>query len=175
MKLVLLAIVSFHMKIQPCSKQMIWHTHKNEIRHWKCNKQMIWHWNIKNEIRHWRWIFHLYYIYVAILETTNKLSVLSAPANYGVVKIVCSSSEVVLWTMKHTMIYPSLGPFSEVIALYSVVWYWRWTCVTKGWAESSRSSHGERGKWISYPPAWRVCAFYRSLGGPLTVVQLLYN
>jgi hypothetical protein len=52
---------------------------------------------------------------------THQLSVFSAPANYGVVKIVCSSSEVVLQTMKHTMIYPSSSPSSEVIALCPVV------------------------------------------------------
>jgi hypothetical protein len=43
--------------------------------------------------------------------------VFSAPTNYKVVKIVHSSSDVVLRTMKHTMIYPGLGPSSEVIAL----------------------------------------------------------
>jgi hypothetical protein len=38
-----------------------------------------------------------------------------------VVKITCSSSEVVLQTIKHTVIYPSSGPSSEVIALRPVV------------------------------------------------------
>jgi hypothetical protein len=38
------------------------------------------------------------------------LSVFFALANYGVVKIVHSSSEVVLGTTKHTLIYPSSGP-----------------------------------------------------------------
>jgi hypothetical protein len=46
-----------------------------------------------------------------------------APTNYGVVKITHSSSEVVLQTMKHTMIYPDSCPFSEVIALRPVVQY----------------------------------------------------
>jgi hypothetical protein len=45
------------------------------------------------------------------------LSEFFAPTRYRVVKIVHSSSEVVLRTMKHTVIYPSSGP-SEVIALY---------------------------------------------------------
>jgi hypothetical protein len=49
------------------------------------------------------------------------LSVFSAPTNYGVVKITCSSSEVVLRIMKHTMIYPDSGPSLEVIALHPVV------------------------------------------------------
>jgi hypothetical protein len=38
-----------------------------------------------------------------------------------VVKITHSSFELVLQTTKHTMIYPSLGPFLEVIALCTVV------------------------------------------------------
>jgi hypothetical protein len=42
-----------------------------------------------------------------------------------VVKIAHSSSEVVLLTMNHTMIYPGSGPSSEVIALCLVVWYRR--------------------------------------------------
>jgi hypothetical protein len=37
-----------------------------------------------------------------------------APARYRVVKITDSSSEVVLRTTKHTVIYPDLGPSSEV-------------------------------------------------------------
>jgi hypothetical protein len=44
-----------------------------------------------------------------------------APTRYRVVKIVHSRSEVVLRTMKHTMIYPSLGLSSEVRALRRVV------------------------------------------------------
>jgi hypothetical protein len=48
------------------------------------------------------------------------LSVFSTPANYRVVKIACSSSKVVLQTTKNTMIYPDLGPSSEVIALCPV-------------------------------------------------------
>jgi hypothetical protein len=44
-----------------------------------------------------------------ILLPGHQLSVFSTPTNYRVVKIVRSSSEVVLQTMKHTMIYPGLG------------------------------------------------------------------
>jgi hypothetical protein len=55
------------------------------------------------------------------------------------------SSELVLWTTKYIMIYPNSGPSLEVIALRPAIWYWRWTCVTKGWAESLRSSCGEGG------------------------------
>jgi hypothetical protein len=51
----------------------------------------------------------------------HTLSVFSTPTNYGVVKIARSSSEVVMRTMKHTMIYPGSGPSSEVIALRPVV------------------------------------------------------
>jgi hypothetical protein len=50
----------------------------------------------------------------------NYVSVFFAPARYRVAKITRSSSEVVLRIMKHTVIYPSLGP-SEVIALHPVV------------------------------------------------------
>jgi hypothetical protein len=38
-----------------------------------------------------------------------------------VVKIVRSSFEMVLRTIKHTMIYPGSGPSLEVIALHPVV------------------------------------------------------
>jgi hypothetical protein len=75
----------------------------------------------------------------------HQLLMFSASANCGVVKITHSSFEMVLRTMKHTMIYHDSGPSSEVTSLRPVVWYWRWTCVTKGWSESSRSSRGERG------------------------------
>jgi hypothetical protein len=51
----------------------------------------------------------------------HELLVFATPANYGVVKIMHSSSVVVLRTMKHTMIYPSSGPSLEVIALRLVV------------------------------------------------------
>jgi hypothetical protein len=49
------------------------------------------------------------------------LTVFSTMVNYGVVKITHSNSEVVLQTIKHIMIYPSLGPSLEAIALYPVV------------------------------------------------------
>jgi hypothetical protein len=59
--------------------------------------------------------------YRETLMKMRSLSVFSAPANYGAVKIARSSFDVVLQTMKHTMIYPSSGPSSEVIALRLVV------------------------------------------------------
>jgi hypothetical protein len=61
-----------------------------------------------------------------------QLLVFSAPTNYQVVKIVHPSFEVVLWTTKHTKIYPSSGPSLEIIALRPVVWYWTWIEVTRG-------------------------------------------
>jgi hypothetical protein len=63
---------------------------------------------------------------------TTLLSVFSAQAKYRVDKIVRSSSEVVLRTTKHTMIYHGLGPSLEVIALHPVILGWRWTSVTRG-------------------------------------------
>jgi hypothetical protein len=44
-----------------------------------------------------------------------------APARYKVVKIRHSCFEVVLQTIKHTMVYPDSGPSLEVIALHLVV------------------------------------------------------
>jgi hypothetical protein len=49
-----------------------------------------------------------------------QLSVFSAPGNYVVVKITHSNFEVVLHTMKHTMISPSSDPSSEIIVLCAV-------------------------------------------------------
>jgi hypothetical protein len=49
------------------------------------------------------------------------MSVFLALANYGVLKITRSSSEVILRIMKHNMIYPISGPSSEVIALRPAV------------------------------------------------------
>jgi hypothetical protein len=53
----------------------------------------------------------------------RQLSGFSALTNYWVVKIAHSSSEVAFRTMKHIMIYPNLGPSSEVIALRPVISY----------------------------------------------------
>jgi hypothetical protein len=50
-----------------------------------------------------------------------RLSVFSEPAKYRVVKIVRSSSEMILRTMKHTVIYPSSDLSLEVIALCPVI------------------------------------------------------
>jgi hypothetical protein len=49
------------------------------------------------------------------------VSVFFAPARYRVIKIMHFSFEVVLRTMKRTMIYPDSGPSSEVIVLHPVV------------------------------------------------------
>jgi hypothetical protein len=49
--------------------------------------------------------------------------VFSAPARYMVVNITRSCSEVVLRTIKHTMVYPGSGPSLEVIALRPAVSY----------------------------------------------------
>jgi hypothetical protein len=49
------------------------------------------------------------------------VSVFYAPTNYGVVKIAYFSSMVVLQTTKHTIIYPSSSPSSDVIVLHPVV------------------------------------------------------
>jgi hypothetical protein len=50
-----------------------------------------------------------------------QLSFFSAPTKYRLVKIVCSSSEMVLHTIKHTMIYPGSDFSLEVIVLCPVV------------------------------------------------------
>jgi hypothetical protein len=54
------------------------------------------------------------------LPSSPTISVFCTSKN-RVVKILCSSSEVVLRTTKHTMIYPGSGPSLEVIALHPVV------------------------------------------------------
>jgi hypothetical protein len=60
-----------------------------------------------------------------------QMSVFFAPARYRVVKITRSSSDVVLRTMKHIVIYLGSDPSMVVIALRSVVWYRRWISVTR--------------------------------------------
>jgi hypothetical protein len=47
----------------------------------------------------------------------STVGVFFAPARYRVVKMMCSSSEMVLQTTKHTMIYPGSGPSLKVIVL----------------------------------------------------------
>jgi hypothetical protein len=49
------------------------------------------------------------------------VGVFFAPARYMVVKIARFSSEVVLQTIKHMMIYPSLDPSLKIIALHIAV------------------------------------------------------
>jgi hypothetical protein len=57
---------------------------------------------------------------VGSVKPTQLVSVFFVSIRYMVVKIVCSSSEVVLRTTKHTVIYSDLGPSLEVIALRPV-------------------------------------------------------
>jgi hypothetical protein len=52
---------------------------------------------------------------------SSVLSGFFAPIRYIVVKIMCSYSEVVLRTTKHTIFYPGSGPSMEVIALSPAV------------------------------------------------------
>jgi hypothetical protein len=59
-------------------------------------------------------------------------SVFFALARYRVDKIARSYFEVVLWTTKHIIVYPSSGLSFEVIVLHPAVWYWRWTIITMG-------------------------------------------
>jgi hypothetical protein len=54
-------------------------------------------------------------------ESLRALSVFFAPTRYRVVKITRCSFEVVLRTMKHTMIYPDSDPSLEVLTLHLVV------------------------------------------------------
>jgi hypothetical protein len=84
-----------------------------------------------------------------------QLLVFLAPARYRVVKITRSSSEMVLRTMKHIVIYPGLGTSLEVIALCPVVWYLRWTCVTRG-EERAWEVHMVKGEMDLVTPAYRV-------------------
>jgi hypothetical protein len=55
----------------------------------------------------------------------RQLSVFLPSTRYMKVNIMCSYFEVVLQTIKHTMIYPGSCPSLEVIALHLVVWYYR--------------------------------------------------
>jgi hypothetical protein len=63
----------------------------------------------------------LFFMIKIIIMSSNKtereLSVFLVPTRYRVVKIMRSSSEVVLQTTKHTVIYPGSGPSSKIIAL----------------------------------------------------------
>jgi hypothetical protein len=81
------------------------------------------------------------------------LSVFFALARYRVVKIACSSSKVVLRTTKHTVIYPSSGTSSEVIALRPAVWYRRWIGVTRG-EQREWEVYMVKGEMDLVPPSW---------------------
>jgi hypothetical protein len=58
---------------------------------------------------------------VTVGDSPSALLVFSTLVNYGMVKITCSSSEMVLRTMEHTMTYPSSDPSLKVMALHPVV------------------------------------------------------
>jgi hypothetical protein len=53
----------------------------------------------------------------------HQLLVFFAPVRYRMVKVAHSCSDVVLRTTKHTTVYPSSGPSSEVIPLRPAIWY----------------------------------------------------
>jgi hypothetical protein len=108
-----------------------------------------------------------------LLPSTPIVGVFCTSKN-RVVKIVHSNFEMVLQTTKHTMIYPSSGTSLKVIALHPVVWYWRWTCFTKGFVESLWSSHGEGGNGPRVP-TWSVGGFYRPSMGWITIDYLLLH
>jgi hypothetical protein len=55
------------------------------------------------------------------LNPVSYLSVFFAPERYMMVKITCSYSEVILQTIKHTMVYCGSGSSLEVIALRPVI------------------------------------------------------
>jgi hypothetical protein len=80
-----------------------------------------------------------------------QMSVFFAPARYRVVKITRSSSEVVLRTMKHIVIYLGSDPSTVVIALRSVVWYRRWISVTRD-EQRAREVHMVNGEMDLVPP-----------------------
>jgi hypothetical protein len=82
-------------------------------------------------------------------------SVFFRPTRYRVVKIMCFSAKVVLWTVKHIVIYHELGPSSEVIALRPVVYYRRWTSVIRGKRRDQKVCL-VKGEMDLVSPAWRV-------------------
>jgi hypothetical protein len=91
-----------------------------------------------------------------------------------VVKISRSGYEVVLRTMKHTIIYHGSNPSLVVLALRPSVWYWRWTGVTAGeWrAREVRIVKGEMDL-VPLPEGYE--GFYRLLRGLLVEVGYFTN
>jgi hypothetical protein len=83
------------------------------------------------------------------------MSVFSTLAKYMVVKIARSSSEVVLWTMKHMVIYSGLAPSLKVIALRLMIWYWRWIGVIRG-EQRAQEVLMMKGEMDLVAPTWRV-------------------
>jgi hypothetical protein len=69
--------------------------------------------------------FHLMLKHLRLLKVSSRPAIRLVSVFYTgknrVVNIACSSSEKVLRTTKHTMIYPSLGPSMEIIDLRLVV------------------------------------------------------
>jgi hypothetical protein len=67
-----------------------------------------------------------------------------------------------IWrTIKHTIVYPALGPCYEVIALCPAFFVLnKKNNVTMGRAEGSKILLSEKGKCL-VPPAWWAGAFYR--------------
>jgi hypothetical protein len=55
------------------------------------------------------------------ISTSEAGSLGFSPARYRVVKIMHSSFEVVLQTMKHIMVYRCSGPYSKVIGMRPVI------------------------------------------------------
>jgi hypothetical protein len=144
---------------------------KSQTRHYFFALSLEHPWSVKFHGSTMSWVVSLFsfttsssfFLLALILGFSIRLSSLSllsllvffALASYRVVKIACSCSEVVLQTIKYTMVYPSSGPSLEVIALRQMIWYWRWTVVTVGWTEGSRSLLSEGGNVLVclVPPA----------------------
>jgi hypothetical protein len=93
-------------------------------------------------------------IYSTHIHGTTHVSVFCTNKN-RMVKITCSSSEMVLWTIKYTMIYSGSGPSLKIIALRPVVWYWRWTRLQWG-EQSTWEVCVVKEKMDLVPAAWRV-------------------
>jgi hypothetical protein len=103
-----------------------------------CFLQMMWFWSVRvgrGSTRNWNcWGEHLSQKVLGLvdLKQSTRSVILVLPCRRRgvgvfctgknkVVKITRSSSEVVLQTIKQMMIYPSSGPFLEVIAIHPAV------------------------------------------------------
>jgi hypothetical protein len=128
-------------------------------------------------------MFHTFYLVAMCVHFNTMNNILlktSQPVGvfytdkYRVVKITYLSSEVILRTTNHTVIYPNLGTSLEVITLRPTVWYRRWICVTRA-EQRAWEVHMMKGEIDLVPPTWRVGAFYKPCSGLLAMVQLLYT